>query len=956
MTLVVFVRCNDGFVIISDRKETNTSNVGQITKKYYLSKNQEFILALAGDSPRIDIIFTSLIIDNSINSNSIISKLDKIIEKAPIFGGGLIESSGLLITKEKKSFVFHNVWFTNSQRSIVEENPKFKCYGDGAALADYLIRKFDLQNIPWNIACQYLIAVMQEVSTSIDSVGSLEKFGFDIIVLTDTGEIKSCTLNEWDGKRDIFFSFKPDSDKNIECLLPTLVEPEVAVAEPEVAVAEPQHIITQKTEPKPSTAKPPQIIEDSIKVSANKKIHDLKYSISNGKLISGKRDFVVSSLILFIESSDDGQLTISLPRDLLDAKLGKQDDIFFVLADGEEMEFEEIKADSYRKLTIPFYKGTEEIEIIGTEFILSTDKQVYTYGDKIIVTMINAGENEGNPLQLIIKNKNGENILQKEITVEKLSKGSHQEVIPIEGKSWVIPKQDYKIILKYEEKSKEVTISTDDFGTKIELEQKVYSWTDKVNIIITAPELIRDHSKIQSIGNTTDQQITISTSSDSLDFYRLEETRQGTGIFEGSVILTGFKGHEAIKKDKNKENRGFTDGKGPHEGHLACSNSDGLTVKLKTLKKIITGSAIIRWNIGEIQWLNASYPEIGKGEIRLVDPDINLDPNSIDEVEIRVWSDSDAAGIPLILKETEKNTGIFKGEVYFTRDESNSPKLMVSEGDTITAEYLDKTLPEPYSVKNELAISSTSMIGALSPPLEKISILYASIVDSYDNQLAQISTGQTVLVRAKIKNNQNKPQDFSYIIQVQDDQSTSISLSSISGTLDSNQSLSPALSWIPPRAGEYEITIFIWEAMDNPTALSPPTTLTIKAVGEEKPTPTPKSIQIKKADAITETIARSFETLIKIPSGSSEPGCQETDECYIPSRVKIKVNKTAMWKNDDNAAHTVTSGTPDSGPDGEFDSGLFDSGKSFAHTFKKKGAYPYFCMLHPWQTGIITVE
>jgi len=43
----------------------------------------------------------------------------------------------------------------------------------------------------------------------------------------------------------------------------------------------------------------------------------------------------------------------------------------------------------------------------------------------------------------------------------------------------------------------------------------------------------------------------------------------------------------------------------------------------------------------------------------------------------------------------------------------------------------------------------------------------------------------------------------------------------------SGQSFSPALSWIPTQAGTYTATAFVWESVDNPTALSPPVSTTV---------------------------------------------------------------------------------------------------------------------------------
>jgi len=97
---------------------------------------------------------------------------------------------------------------------------------------------------------------------------------------------------------------------------------------------------------------------------------------------------------------------------------------------------------------------------------------------------------------------------------------------------------------------------------------------------------------------------------------------------------------------------------------------------------------------------------------------------------------------------------------------------------------------------------------------------------------------------------------------------------------------------------------------------------------------------------------------VGIPSGTSVPGCEETDECWIPSTVTIDVGGEVTWSNDDTAAHTVTSGSAVDGPDGNFDSSLFVAGNTFSVKFDdfEPGEYPYFCMVHPWMAGTVIVE
>ena len=97
------------------------------------------------------------------------------------------------------------------------------------------------------------------------------------------------------------------------------------------------------------------------------------------------------------------------------------------------------------------------------------------------------------------------------------------------------------------------------------------------------------------------------------------------------------------------------------------------------------------------------------------------------------------------------------------------------------------------------------------------------------------------------------------------------------------------------------------------------------------------------------------EASVSVPAGTSVPGCEEKNECYIPYEVTIDIGGEVTWSNDDSAAHTVTSGLPAEGSDGIFDSGLLMAGATFEYTFDEAGDYPYFCMVHPWKQGIVSV-
>ena len=95
---------------------------------------------------------------------------------------------------------------------------------------------------------------------------------------------------------------------------------------------------------------------------------------------------------------------------------------------------------------------------------------------------------------------------------------------------------------------------------------------------------------------------------------------------------------------------------------------------------------------------------------------------------------------------------------------------------------------------------------------------------------------------------------------------------------------------------------------------------------------------------------------VEIPIGTAVPGCEETNECWSPADITINAGDTVHWMNVDTAAHTVTSGSPADGPSGVFDSSLVMADATYAFTFDDAGSYDYFCMVHPWMVGSISVN
>ena len=112
------------------------------------------------------------------------------------------------------------------------------------------------------------------------------------------------------------------------------------------------------------------VIIDSIVTATTLTIQEstdlISYEITNGKITNVIPDLDAVSLLIDIEAINDGSITLTIPRSVLDATINDKDDEFFVLVDGEEVDFEEISTLVDRTLTIEFFAGSETIEIIGT--------------------------------------------------------------------------------------------------------------------------------------------------------------------------------------------------------------------------------------------------------------------------------------------------------------------------------------------------------------------------------------------------------------------------------------------------------------------------------------------------------------------------------------------------------------------------------------------------------------
>jgi len=109
-----------------------------------------------------------------------------------------------------------------------------------------------------------------------------------------------------------------------------------------------------------------------LKDPSSQQTFNVNYTITGGTVKTMTIDAQSLSVIVSVNSTSDGTISLQLPRALIDAKQpnSNQDDAFIILIDGAEVKPQSESADNgFRNITIQFLQGDQDIEIIGTQIV-----------------------------------------------------------------------------------------------------------------------------------------------------------------------------------------------------------------------------------------------------------------------------------------------------------------------------------------------------------------------------------------------------------------------------------------------------------------------------------------------------------------------------------------------------------------------------------------------------------
>lgn len=214
MTLLVFARGRDGFVIASDRKETVGAGPGNEVRKYRLYPDRDFVLALAGDGHFNKALFGRLpgrpkggVLD--VLKDARRDYFDEYQKLSLEPNSGIGESGGFLVIKEGNRFVPYTIRFTRDECIPRCLDKPLSTVGDIDAMlvTRHVLRNVNVTQLPCETVARRLVAAIGDAAQAAFSVGGTD-YGFDIVAFMDDGRVL-CRDRYADGRTRVRISFEP---------------------------------------------------------------------------------------------------------------------------------------------------------------------------------------------------------------------------------------------------------------------------------------------------------------------------------------------------------------------------------------------------------------------------------------------------------------------------------------------------------------------------------------------------------------------------------------------------------------------------------------------------------------------------------------------------------------------------------------------------------------------------
>jgi len=312
---------------------------------------------------------------------------------------------------------------------------------------------------------------------------------------------------------------------------------------------------------------------------------------------------------------------------------------------------------------------------------VSSDRTIYPL-ESVVHVRVNAPQLiAGEPIYIEAYDES-RMILSKKIDPEKFrnlelkSAGLYETSFVMKGDYWKIG-NSYTVKAKHGEAEAFDSFTIGKRMPVVQSDKSVYRWGEDMILTVIDPDADKDSDKVEYVGDRADSRLTIMSSKGILRNYRLRETGDNTGIFQGIIGFIGtYENGKVVGCKHGNKIITKTQGKGIDDGFIKVGRGDELTITYTNSAgkaSLITYSS----NFGAVVELDQKkYTSTDKVYITVVAPDLNFNSKKIDFIgdkpENQITISTKKGRLRYYkLKETGIDTGIFKGRITLTGFQDN---------------------------------------------------------------------------------------------------------------------------------------------------------------------------------------------------------------------------------------------------------------------------------------------
>lgn len=305
---------------------------------------------------------------------------------------------------------------------------------------------------------------------------------------------------------------------------------------------------------------------------------------------------------------------------------------------------------------------------------VSSDRTVYPLDSNIHVQANLPTTIRGEKILFEMFNSDRKRITSKEIELEKYGQLKTNEPCMIEtsfkmqGIDWKVD-EEYIVRATYATSYSEDSFYVDQRMPALQSDRSVYMINSDMIITIIDPDADKDNDVAEFAGDREDSKLIIETPYGKIDGYRLRETGDSTGIFQGIIGVLGIrKDGSIIERNVDGKIINKIQGTSIDDGFIGGPPGQEIIASYKNNTGTVYLTMFISNFGATVEMDKKVYSQGDKVYLTIVAPDFNFDSNSIDEIgqksesSIQIRTSKDEI-LNYKLIETGPDTGIFTGEL-----------------------------------------------------------------------------------------------------------------------------------------------------------------------------------------------------------------------------------------------------------------------------------------------------